>query len=171
MVFIKEEIAWRSVRFCKLCVEYSLSILKEYTTKEVLRNRLILRSSRVPGEERRAYRRFNVEFPIEYKFAAFQDQTTQASSLDISANGLRFRVKDKPIIDEEVHLIIDLPIKKRIKLAAKVAWSKAVENDCYDVGVKLADTKSEDGKIFMDFYSQQLLGFIASSKDRGNIIA
>jgi len=130
-----------------------------------------LKEMKLSGEERRSYRRFNIEIPIEYKFAAFQDNTTKTSSLDISANGLRFRVKDKPLINEEVHLTIDLPFKKNIRLAAKVIWSKAVENDEYDIGVRLADTKSEDGKAFMNFYSQQLLTFTESHKDQGQFIA
>jgi Tfp pilus assembly protein PilZ len=124
----------------------------------------------MPGEERRAYRRFNVEFPVEYKLAAFQEHMTQTSSLDISANGLRLRVKDKPLMGEEIHLTIDLPIKKKVMLAARVIWSKVAENNSYDIGVQLADTKSEDGKIFMDFYSQQLLNFIDTSKDQGPVI-
>ncbi len=124
----------------------------------------------MPGQERRSYQRFDVQIPVEYKFAAFQDQTTQASSLDISANGLRFRIKERPMIGDEVHLTVDLPAQQKIKLAAKVVWSKAIENDEYDIGVKLADTKSKDGKIFMDFYAQQLLVFMESNKDQGHNI-
>jgi len=43
---------------------------------------------------------------------------------------------------------------KKIKLAAKIIWSKMIQEDKYEMGVNISDTKSEDGKLFMDFYSQ-----------------
>lgn len=124
----------------------------------------------MPIEERRAYRRFNIELPVEYKFASFQENTTQTSTLDISANGLKLRVMDRPLMDDEIHLTIDLPETKKVKLAARIVWSKAIEGSSYDVGVHLADTRSEDGKAFMDFYCQQLFNFIEENKDLGPAI-
>lgn len=121
-------------------------------------------------DERRSYRRFNIALPIQYKFAAFQDGMTKASTLDVSANGLRFRVKDRPGVDEEVHLLISLPNGKPVMLAAKVVWCQAADRDDYEIGLRLSDTKSEDGKAFMDFYSQQLLGFTEKAKGDGHII-
>lgn len=121
-------------------------------------------------DERRSYRRFNIALPIQYKFAAFQDGMTKTSTLDVSANGLRFRVKDRPGVDEEVHLLISLPSGKPVMLAAKVVWCQTADRDDYEIGLRLSDTKSEDGKAFMDFYSQQLLGFTEKAKGDGHII-
>lgn len=118
-------------------------------------------------EEKRAYRRFNIVLPVQYKFPAYQDVPTQSSTLDISAGGLRLFVRDKPLMEDEVHLSLDLPEKKGVKLAATIVWSKTLDNGQYEAGVKLANTKSEDGKVFMDFYSQQLLNFIEANKDQG----
>ena len=121
-------------------------------------------------EERRAYRRFNITIPIEYKFASFQENMTKTSTLDISANGLRFTVKERPLAEDEVHIILDLPQKQRALLAAKVIWSKDLDEGECEIGVKLADTKSEDGKIFMDFYSEQLLKFVDATRDQARFI-
>jgi hypothetical protein len=55
-------------------------------------------------------------------------------------------------------------------LAAKVVWCQAADRDDYEIGLRLSDTKSEDGKAFMDFYSQQLLGFTEKAKGDGHII-
>lgn len=118
-------------------------------------------------EEKRAYRRFNITLPAEYRFPAFQNTPTQSSTLDISASGLRLLLKDKPLMADEVHIALDLPEGKRIKLAATIVWSKAAEDGKYEVGVRIANTKSEDGKAFMDFYSQQLLNFIEANKKQG----
>ena len=123
-------------------------------------------------EERRTYRRFKISIPVQYKFAAFQDNMTRGSTLDVSASGLRLRVKDKPSANEEVHLLINLPPNgKPILLAAKAVWSQATDWEDYQIGLKLADTKSEDGKAFMDFYSQQFSGFVESNKDQEDIVA
>lgn len=121
-------------------------------------------------EERRSYRRFNIALPIQYKFAAFQDGMTKASTLDVSANGLRFRVKDRPGVDEEVHLLITLPGGRTVMLAAKVVWCQTADREDYEIGLRISDTRSEDGKAFMDFYSQQMLGFTESHKDQGHIV-
>jgi len=121
----------------------------------------------MPFEEKRAYRRFNLVLPAEYKFASFQNASTQSSILDVSANGLRLQVNDKPLMEDEVHITLDLPDGKKIKLAATIVWAKTAENGKYEIGVRLANTKSEDGKAFMDFYSQQLLSFIESNKKQG----
>jgi Tfp pilus assembly protein PilZ len=130
----------------------------------------LIKEVAVPTDERRSYQRFNVAFPIEYKLAAFQEHTTKSSTLDISANGLRLKVKDRPLMGEEIHITIDLPIRRSVKLAARIVWSKIAEDKTYEIGVQLADTKSEDGKIFMDFYSQQLLNFMEANKDQGPVI-
>ena len=122
-------------------------------------------------EERRVYRRFKIALPIQYKLAAFQDGLTKASTLDASASGLRLRVKDKPSMNEEIHLLIQLPDGKPIMLAAMVVWCQEADREDFEIGVRLADTKSNDGKAFMDFYSQQLAGFVASNKDQGDIVA
>ncbi|MDD3375370.1 MAG: PilZ domain-containing protein [Candidatus Omnitrophica bacterium] len=121
-------------------------------------------------DERRSYQRFSMILPVEYKLAAFQDQPTMTSSLDISGNGMRFCIKDKASIGEEVHLYVQIPDSEKVLLAAKVVWVKFLEDDQeYEIGVKLADTKSEDGKKFMDFYSQQMLIFLEENKDQNKI--
>ncbi len=121
-------------------------------------------------DERRAYKRFSIALPIEYKFAAFQNEGTRTSALDISGSGLRFRAKDRPVVGEEVHLMIDLPSSGTVLLAAKPVWIKFIpETQEYEIGVKLAETKSEDKKRFMDFYSQQMFLFLEKNKDTGKI--
>lgn len=121
-------------------------------------------------EDRRSYRRFNIELPVQYKFAAFQEGMTKSSTLDVSANGLRFRVKDRPGVDEEVHLVISLPGGRPVMLAAKVVWCQEADRGDYEIGLRLSDTRSEDGKAFMDFYSQQLLDFTETHKDQSRIV-
>lgn len=120
--------------------------------------------------EKRAYRRFLKQIPVEYKLAATQDALNQASTLDLSGNGLKIRIKDKPSIGEEIHIAMDLEDRGKIVLAAKVIWFKhSLDEQGYDTGVKLAETQSDAGKIFMDYYTQQLLNFLNSQEDRGAI--
>ncbi len=122
--------------------------------------------SQKSGKEQRAYKRFLIQLPVEYKLADHQDDLTQASILDISANGLRMRIKDKPSVSEEVHLKINLPNDGQIFLAAKVVWFKYVQDiQQYDTGLKIANTKSEDGKKFFDFYTQEMLTFLDQNPD------
>lgn len=119
-----------------------------------------------PTAEQRAYKRFSLQLPIEYKLAAHQDSLSQGSTLDISAKGLKLRIKDKPSIGEEIHLKLHLPNQGDILLAAKLIWFKFIDEPTgYDSGIKIADTKSEDGKKFFDFYTQEMLIFLDENPD------
>jgi len=123
-----------------------------------------------PPPEARAYKRFLVQLPIEYKLAAIQDDLNQASTLDVSGNGLRLRIKDKPSIGEEVHLSFEIPDKGKVVLAARVIWFKKVEEGtAYETGVKLAETASEAGRKFMDYYTQEMLSFLDENRDSGQM--
>jgi Tfp pilus assembly protein PilZ len=122
-----------------------------------------------PTAEQRAYKRFSIQLPIEYKFAAHQDSLSQGSTLDISAKGLKLRIKNKPSIGEEIHLKFSLPDQRDILLAAKLIWFKYVDDQLgYDAGIKIADTKSEDGTKFFDFYTQEMLMFLDKNPDDNN---
>jgi len=128
------------------------------------------RDKRRRMDDRRSYKRFSMILPVEYKLAAFQDQPVMTASLDVSGNGMRFCIKDKASVGEEIHLFVGLPDSEKVLLAAKVAWVKYIEvEEEYEIGVRLADTKSEDGKKFMDFYSQQMLTFLEENKDQNKI--
>ncbi len=121
-------------------------------------------------DERRQYKRFSIILPVEYKLVTFQDQVTKVSSLDVSGNGMRFCVKDRAVMGEEIHLFIELPDVGKVALAAKVVRVKfSPEDQEYELGVQIADTKSEDGKNFMDFYAQQMLIFLEENKDQNKI--
>lgn len=111
--------------------------------------------------EKRAYRRFLKQISVEYKLAATQGVLSRASTLDLSGNGLKMRIEDKPSIGEEIHIAMDLAEHGKIVLAAKVIWFKRVpEEQKYDVGVKLAETHSDSGKAFMSYYEQEMLFFL-----------
>jgi hypothetical protein len=71
----------------------------------------VLKSSVVPGEEQRRFRRYSVNFPCEIKLSRQSGKRISTTTQDVSCGGLYFSVPSEWEIGSPIEFTLHLPLK------------------------------------------------------------
>ena len=112
-------------------------------------------------EDKRRCVRLNIELPASFKVHKSQEHISHASSLDVSALGLRLLTRE-PLEKGQIFPIrIILPDQQRLTLTVEVVWAKREEasiTEDYLAGVRIVTGKQpEDETKYVKFFAKEFL--------------
>ena len=116
--------------------------------------------------EKRLYHRMSIEVPVCFETGESKE-FVMASTLDISATGLSFKMKQSIQVGEILRMTIGIDENKSINVQAKVVWVKgklAKEENEYLVGVKIVDKMDQDEMEFVRFIAGKMLEYFKQDK-------
>jgi|GEM_PF-617447 len=108
--------------------------------------------------EKRLYHRMKIEVPVCFERENQKDLSV-ASTLDISATGLSFCLKDPLAIGETLRLTIGIDEDKSIRVQAKVMWMKEKMfkgRKMFAAGLKVVDKMDQDEMEFVRFIAKKM---------------
>ena len=109
------------------------------------------------SEEKRKYKRVDIELPALYKIAG-SSTSLKATIVNISPEGLRFLSSVEIVIGVEVDLKVQLEENNNVSLSTRVVWAEYLqEKKQYGNGVKIINVDDEDEQRFIKFYCQKVL--------------
>ncbi len=87
------------------------------------------------NSERRLFERFSTRFPARFKDFR-NDYGIEVFLQDASASGIRITTKDRMFLDDPVSIEVQVPDGgSPLELSGRVAWSKPVSANMWDVGL------------------------------------
>lgn len=97
------------------------------------------------ARERRKFTRVHQPFEVKYRYAGqFAESWSTATTLNISAGGLRFISPDRLEVKETLEVQIQLPsVREALRLKARVAWSQAQASGVAENGVEFLEVTPE----------------------------
>lgn len=110
--------------------------------------------------DKRRCHRINVELPITFKFSEKQKNISLATSVDISALGLRLLTKESLSIDQVILLNIKVGKKENFLIKAKVMWieeKSILSFKEFLIGVKIIDSMDCDEAKFLKFFATKMI--------------
>jgi hypothetical protein len=97
-------------------------------------------------KEKRIYDRFSSRFPVKFKDAR-QDFGTNVFLRNVSAGGAKITTKERIFLNDSVTLEVELlDGKGPMMIRGEVAWTKGLEPELWDVGLRFYDV------ILMDLW-------------------
>jgi len=108
------------------------------------------------GSDRRSTERLNVSLEVKYYANGF---TSEATSVDISAKGIRLLLDERIEAGTHLRLEIKLPGESHLlRTAGAVVWTKESSEDekastkrLFNTGIELSGFQNSDGKKLFDF--------------------
>jgi len=107
--------------------------------------------------ENREYKRTPVELAASFGIPDDDDSAIETTIINISAGGFCFSSTNDISKDSEINLAIELDNKETLKVTVRTIWSKRdEENDCFIIGVQIAESKGSDYEKFLHYYVEQV---------------
>ncbi len=120
--------------------------------------------------EKRTTHRLDINLPAFFEIPEAQDHITIATTLNISATGLRLLTKKRLEVGQELPLQINLSHEQTITIHVRVVWVKESYSNTtreYLMGIKIKDSMQADESKFVRFYAEKLMDFFKHKKDAG----
>lgn len=120
--------------------------------------------------EKRLYHRMKISIPVSFEIGP-DNRLIISSTLDISATGLSFQMKEAVQIGEVLKISLGVDETKIVKVDAKVVWVKeikSVESLEYMVGVKVVDRMDQDEIEFVKFVAKKMFDYFRPENDALN---
>jgi len=122
--------------------------------------------------EKRLYHRMKIEVPVCFE-RGNQKDLGMASTLDISATGLSFQLKEPLTIGETLRLTIGIDEDKSVKVQARVMWLKekiVKDQKVYTAGLKVVDKMDQDEMEFVRFIARKMFEHFKRNERLGDDI-
>jgi len=108
------------------------------------------------SSEKRKFRRFKVELPVNCTIPEKADSVYKAFTKDISGRGLCLKTSEIVPKENIINLLVDMPGSKRIKISGEVVWVKEIagDNTCgrqFNAGIRFVKIDPRDRRILDNF--------------------
>ena len=109
------------------------------------------------SHEKRRFRRFKLELPVDCTIPEKQGDTYKAFSKDISGQGICLKIPEIVPQGGVLRLLVSIPDKRAIQITGEVVWVKEIEQApessarTFNAGIKFLKIARRDQKLLDNF--------------------
>jgi hypothetical protein len=110
-------------------------------------------------QDKRRSHRLDIKLPATVSFLEKRGQVEFATTINVSATGIRILMKEKIEKQQKLIVTLRLPAEGNIVVHAEVVWVKEVSlygHTEYQAGIKLDDSMPADESKFVRYYAREL---------------
>ena len=121
-------------------------------------------------QDKRRCHRLAIELSATFLLSDKPNQVDFATTMDMSATGIRLLTKEKVKKQQKLVITVKLPEEGPIVIHAEVVWVKEVpvySHTEYQVGIQIDDSMPADEAKFVRYYAHKLKEFFGNNPELG----